>query len=392
MRVIFIMHSVNLYAGSTKVFMSLLDGLLTYDVKPLVILPQKNELMNILLSKGVSVVVLDYRMNIYPPRRYWKDYIMFLPRLSGRIYLNYIATKKICEIARRFRPDIIHTNVSVVDVGYKVAKQLHLPHLWHIREYADKIGMHHYPCLCAFLGRLRQHSFAICITKDIQKHFKLKESNSRVIYDGVLSEKYIRFDRAKEKYFLFAGRLEPIKGIEELLIAFAEFCKLRPDSGFKLKIAGDTTDVCYRNHLINELRRMQVEDKVEFLGMRKDVFDLMSKTYMMIVPSRSEGFGFVTAEAQFNGALVLGRDTDGTKEQFDNGLRLTGEDIALRYTTHQELIHAMCDVVDKGIEYYFSMIERSQKVVRELYSKEHSVRQIYDFYSWIQKNESALLR
>lgn len=39
----------------------------------------------------------------------------------------------------------------------------------------------------------------------------------------------------------------------------------------------------------------------------------------LIVPSPFEAFGLITAEAMFNKCLVIGRDTAGTKEQFDNG-------------------------------------------------------------------------
>ena len=234
-----------------------------------------------------------------------------------------------------------------------------------------------------FLRNLKKHSYAISITKDIQRHTKLNDNTSCVIYDGVLPKSQIRFNRQKDNYFLFAGRLEPAKGLWELLNAFADFCLLHPDRDIKLKIAGDTSNTQYRDFLINEVKRMKIGVKVEFLGMRKDVLDLMSKAYLMIVPSRSEGFGFITTEAQFNGALVLGHNTAGTKEQFDNGLEMTGEEIALRYSNHQELVKEMCEVVDNGIEHYFPMIERSQQVVRTLYTNERHARRVYEFYNQI---------
>ena len=45
----------------------------------------------------------------------------------------------------------------------------------------------------------------------------------------------------------------------------------------------------------------------------------MSKALALFVPSSFEGFGFITVEAMFCGCLVIGRNTGGTKEQFDNG-------------------------------------------------------------------------
>ncbi len=384
MKILFVTSSVTLFGGGSKAFMNMLDGLMRLDVQPLVIFPAADGMCELYSKKGIPTVVLNYRMAVYPPLRHWKDYVMFLPRLCGRIGVNYMASCKLREIVKLFRPDIIHTNVSVIDIGYRVAKQLKIPHIYHVREYGDKdFALYHYPMRSCFLKNLKKHSYAICITKDIQKHSKLGNEDSCVIYDGVLSGKQIMFNRQKDNYFLFAGRLEPAKGVLELLKAFAEFCLLRPNLDIRLKIAGDTSNTQYRDFLTNEVRRMKIETKVDLLGMRKDVLDLMAKAYLMIVPSRSEGFGFITTEAQFNGALVLGRDTAGTKEQFDNGLEMTGKEIALRYSNHQELVQAMCEVVDNGIKHYFPMIERSQQVVKALYTNERHAQRVYEFYNQI---------
>ena len=39
----------------------------------------------------------------------------------------------------------------------------------------------------------------------------------------------------------------------------------------------------------------------------------------------------------YNHCLVIGRNTAGTKEQFDNGLDQTGEEIGLRFDSDLEL-------------------------------------------------------
>ena len=72
-----------------------------------------------------------------------------------------------------------------------------------------------------------------------------------------------------------------------------------------------------------------------------------------------------------------------TKEQFDNGLNFTGDEIALRYQTVGELSNIMIDVVEKGIESYFPMIENAQKAVVNFYTIEESAKQVYNFYKQI---------
>ncbi|MGI6220065.1 MAG: glycosyltransferase family 4 protein [Bacteroidaceae bacterium] len=364
----------------------MLKGLMQRGIEPLVVFPARDGLNTVLQKQGISTIVLSYRMDVWPPFRTIKDCFLFLPRLCVRRFLNMRAYSRLLSVARQFKPELIHTNVSVINIGYKVAMKLRIPHVWHIREYGDlDFKLYHYPSRRYFLRSLKADgSYSISITKDIFRYNGLQEEGKhfhQVIYNGILSDTEVCLDKTKEPYFLFAGRLEANKGIAELLKAFAEFKQLRPASVKRLWIAGDTENKSYDSYLKFEVVRLQIASEVEFLGMREDVLDLMAKAYLMIVPSVSEGFGRITSEAMFRGALVLGRDTAGTKEQFDNGRELTGQEIGLRFTNHEELVQRMCEVEDRGIESYFSMIERSQTVVRELYSVERHSRQIYDFYT-----------
>ena len=53
--------------------------------------------------------------------------------------MNYRATKKVINYIQEVKPNIIHSNVGPIDIGYKAAKKLRIPHVWHIREYQDLI-------------------------------------------------------------------------------------------------------------------------------------------------------------------------------------------------------------------------------------------------------------
>ena len=388
MRIVYIKSSTTVFGGGSKSFVNMLEGLMKLGVSPLVVFPAKDGLNEIFEKKGIPTCVLPYRMSVYPSLKTWKDFCFYIPRLCIRIVANRYSAYRLASIARQFKPDLIHTNVSVIDIGYRVAKKLNIPHVWHVREYGDRdFGFHYYPSRREFLKRLGNDSYSICITLDIQHYDSLDSKNgkSRVIYNGILSIADLVFEKGKENYFLFAGRLEPNKGIAELLLAFARFIKLRPNSNKHLWIAGNAPKKEYYNYLLSEVERLGISSYVNFLGMRGDVLDLMSKAYLMIVPSFSEGFGRITAEAMFKGALVLGRNAAGTKEQFDNGRQLTGEEIGLRYTSVDELVQRMCEVEDNGIEAYYPMIYRSQQVVGKLYSNESHTKKVYDFYNQILK-------
>ena len=70
-----------------------------------------------------------------------------------------------------------------------------------------------------------------------------------------------------------------------------------------------------------------------------------------------------------NNCLVIERDTAGTKEQFNNGLKDTGEEIGLRFKTVEELTMRMIEVSNNlEPEKYERMNTLAGKVVRQRYS------------------------
>lgn len=385
--VLYILNATDPFGGATKAIMNLSDGI-REQVSSMFILPSDSGIAETMRQKGIPYKVLNYRMCVYPPTEGIKDIILFLPRLLGRILVNRKAAKQLTRIAQDFHADIIHTNTSVNDIGYQAARRLGIPHVWHAREYTSLYyNYHYYPTRSRFLSQLRtKQSYSICITKDLQRYVGLDSwPLSRVIYDGVLSETQCFFTPDKENYFLFAGRLEEGKGVKDLLAAYASYCTQTSDP-IPLWIAGYTPDTEYKNKLIAFVQEKQLASYVHFLGMRSDVLELMQKATALIVPSKAEGFGFITAEGMFCGALVIGRNVWGTKEQFDNGLAETGHDIALKYETQEELTNHLVRVTQQGITPFMEMIQAGQRVAKQLYSVENHRKAVLDFYFEILNN------
>lgn len=392
MRILYITTSTKIHEGSSKALMQMIEELRHQDVVPMVITPSKQSLYTYLQEHKISCSTLShrYRMSVYPLSRTLRDKMFFIPRLIGRMVVNSIATIDLLKIAKQFQPDIIHTNVSVTPIGYYVARLLKLPHIWHIREYGavDIHTFYYYPNFTTQKRRYkRTHSYTISITKDILRYNDLfNHIYATTIYDGVLPANMTQYDVHKKPYFLYAGRLEKIKGILPLIDAYAEYCKRHP-TPLPLHIAGSGTTT-YTQLVKDKISKYNIEDKVILLGMRDDMLSLYKEAKALIVSSLTEGFGFITSEAMFCGCLVIGNDVAGTKEQFDNGLEMTGKDIALRYTKQEELVQHMIDVSNNGIEHYEPMILRAQQVVKQLYSTEQNAQRVYQLYtSIVNKNK-----
>ena len=383
MKILFITSSTTTHGGGSKSFLQLLRGLLSDGIEPLVVVPNNKGLYKILQQEGISCMSLrhPYRMSVYPSTSTWRDKTLFIPKLIYSLLINNLAIFQLLRIAKRFCPDIIQTNVSVTAIGYYVARRLKIPHIWHIREYADlDFNFHYYPSKRVQQKRYkRPNSYTICITKNIQAHHQLHDwDNSAVIYNGIFSQKELFYQKNKKPYFLFAGRIEKAKGILPLIDAYATYCKLT-QSPLPLHIAGSGMPT-YVKLVKEKINEYGIAENVVFLGMRDDILSLYREARAIVVPSISEGFGRITAEAMFSGCLVIGNNTAGTKEQFDMGKQLNGDEIAYRYDTNEQLVQHLLDVTHTSFDLLEPMVLRGQKTATLLYSTEQHVKHIYEFY------------
>ena len=110
----------------------------------------------------------------------------------------------------------------------------------------------------------------------------------------------------KENYFLFLGRIHPIKAIDHLIKA-CDQSKLFREKNFKLKIAGDFDDEDYGEQLKVLIKKLKLQNHVEFLGHIEGVEKetCLAKAYFSFLPSHSENFGNVVTEALAQGTPVV---------------------------------------------------------------------------------------
>jgi glycosyltransferase involved in cell wall biosynthesis len=103
----------------------------------------------------------------------------------------------------------------------------------------------------------------------------------------------------------FVGRLDPKKGIENLLAA-SRILKERGGPDFSLTIAGfGAAD--YEAKLRREIDRLELTDKVTMLGdvRGEEKQRMYERTDVVITPSFTENFALVVAEALAHGAAVI---------------------------------------------------------------------------------------
>lgn len=118
---------------------------------------------------------------------------------------------------------------------------------------------------------------------------------------------------------LFVGRLEPMKGVDTLLKAFAEFVvRFKPAPDVHLRIVGDGSE---RKKLEKLAKDLDIDHRVKFVGRVSGtaVFDEFAKAEIFCGLSRSEALGNVFLEAKAAGCAVLATNVGGIPDTIKNG-------------------------------------------------------------------------
>ena len=390
MKILFISNSKSLSAGDSVALLHILETFKNFNVDILVTVPSEGSFLSKLDELGLVHKIINMPMSIYPPLKSFVDYVKLPYRILKYIIKENIAKRKLGDCIKEFRPDVIHTNIGPIRIGYSLAKKHGIPHVWHIREYQkEDFGMRPFPSINAMKNRYHDDiNHCIAITKDIFDYFQLNNNKDYVIYDGVIDKRQVKpINQHKQNYILFAGRLEDAKGIKVLLRAYDQY--VINGGTLNLLVAGRGNEAYIKS--CKELVSSTTLSKVHFLGQRSDVFDLMYDARIFIVPSKREGFGFITVEAMFNGVLVIGHNTGGTKEQFDNGLKEANSEIAYRYNKSSELVDLLKKLEIMPTDAYNRIAVQAQSVVCKLYDITTQAEKVYQIdQTIIKKHEGGI--
>jgi len=114
--------------------------------------------------------------------------------------------------------------------------------------------------------------------------------------------------------FLFIGRLVKEKGLEDLLHAFAGIGDRYPDARLTLVGAG---------YLMSQLEQMAstlgIGTKVNFLGHRDDIENLMAQHNVGVLPSRIEGLSNTLLETMAAGLPMIASRISGNEDFVTTG-------------------------------------------------------------------------
>ena len=375
MRIVFYTHMGQLGNGGTESLFGIVKEL-SKKHDCYVITPYKGDLNYKLSDLGIQNSILPFKwssnVNNSLKHKSFKQRIAIIKQWFKRNMFNQKHKRKHVQLVKKYQPDIIYSNTSVITIGIKVAKELNTPHIWHLREFQDTditpdFG---YRYLVKYLNK----STSIIVNSQLLKTYYEQFINSNkieVVHNGIAlpvnTKSVLKNNKDESSYvFLMVGALIPVKGHLEVLKAIKKLkCK---NKNFQLHIVGEGK---LRSQIENYIDINNLNEQVILHGQHSDVDKFYVNADCYVMCSESETFGRVTVEAMLCGLPIIGRNApyNATKEIIRN------EVDGWLYTTTDELVGKMEWMMNNpnlGIKMGVS----AEKWARNNFSLQHSVQQI----------------
>jgi len=347
-RILFLSHDTSLY-GANRSLLGLVCGLDRKRFQSLVLTPKHGDFTSSLESQGIETAVFPFKRShheIKMEKRFrWGPgrYRAVKGMRRQHCESQRAVLEQILSFARSWKPDLIYTNTRILTIGYDLAEKLHLPHIWHMREFGrEDFGLIPIEGTRIFSRKVNQSDAVIAISHAVAKILP-KRAKVSVIYNGVMTKREILdystridADECDEcKRFVLVGRLAANKGQSIALRALAQVFASGRD--VTLDLVGDGKD----DTLVQLADSLGVTEHVNFHGFVAEAVEILEKADVALMCSPHEAMGRVTAEAMCVGTPVIGYKGGATPELIDheeNGLLFDG--------TPDGLAEAMIRLID----------------------------------------------
>lgn len=173
----------------------------------------------------------------------------------------------------------------------------------------------------------------------IVRHYRAPQPRIRVIYNGIDTVRFHPTSPAggrPDGPIVGVGRLVEQKNHAMFLEAAARLCRDVPTAHFA--IVGDGP---LRAGLEGQARTLGIAERVQFLGERGDIDDILRTASLFWLTSRWEGMPNVVLEAMASGVPVLATDVGGTRELVRSGVEgfvVSGNDVEAFVTNSRALL------------------------------------------------------
>jgi glycosyltransferase involved in cell wall biosynthesis len=275
--------------------------------------------------------------------------VVGIPNLTARFtwnpfrlaeYLQSYAEviKEFRNVPRRERIDLIHANSVRAGLLATVAMAwTGIPVIWHLHDMMER---HPFSTAIRWVTTIAPPVFVIAVSRAAAERFRgwsLQVTGGRTpivvlhnpvdsqrFHPNVAGRKHAReLLGLRDEQFVFAviGQVTPRKGQMETIQAFSEMARSVPNA--VLVIVGAALfnhDHEYLNRLRSTVTKLNLADRVLFLGQQRDINALLGAVDGVIINSRREPFALIALEALAAGKPVVAADVDGIPELIEGGV------------------------------------------------------------------------
>lgn len=336
--VLFIHQSAELY-GSDKVLLYLVTELLNRElVWPIVVLPEKGDLLDALLAAGVETHVAEIakvKRSVFTPL----GLIGLVRKISSAIdaYDSIAGGRKIA---------LVHSNTLAVLAGAAWAWRRGVKHLWHVHEIilTPRLVSKAFPLLVK-LASDKVMSNSTLTEQWLLSHQPALKKSSVVVFNGLPEQgaadasavaefRAMTGAKAQDLLVVLAGRLNHWKGQSLLIEAAARLKTQGKLGGLHLAIVGDVApgQDAIRTALVEQVAQAGLASDVSFIPFVRDIRPVWQAAAIAVVPSTEpEPFGMVAIEAMAAGVPVVAAGHGGLLDIVEHersGLLVTPRDSA----------------------------------------------------------------
>lgn len=165
----------------------------------------------------------------------------------------------------------------------------------------------------------------------------------------------------KEKYILYVGRIYPVKNLQYLIRSFKLMKEKKSD--IKLVVVGDGA---LKNDMVHLAEELKLEGDILWTGSLSNPYPYIKNAEVLVVPSLSESFSIVVAEAMCLGKTVVSTPCKGPMEIIQNDYGYISDSFTDAQTLCDSIVKALDEKIDSDCLTKYSIKFSDHALTRKL--------------------------
>lgn len=181
----------------------------------------------------------------------------------------------------------------------------------------------------------------------------------------------------------FYARIEPVKGHLYFLEAFEHVVKKYPNTICLMAGSNLGLDASYHQKVLDKIAELGLTENIKLLGFRNDIYNILSVTDIVVLPSQKEGLPRIVMEAMTFKKPVIGTDVLGTREIVKNGYN----GLLIPYANVEKLDEALCTLI-ANVELRKDFGENGRRFIEENFNEDKVIERLDQIYQKLLQQET----